>query len=152
MGKHNLPLILKGVYDSQRLNMPKNVELVLLLPPKEKKYIITDSVRLQQVANNLINNSAKFTQQGAITFGFRSDEPGYTIIFVEDTGKGMNAEALEHIVERFYKIDSFTQGAGLGLSICRTIVERLNGTISVQSEEGKGTRFEVRLPDGISEV
>ena len=49
--------------------------------------------------------------------------------------------------ERFYKVDNFTQGAGLGLSICQTIVERLKGTISVTSEVGKGTRFTVRLPN-----
>ena len=53
----------------------------------------------------------------------------------------------EHIFERFYKEDSFTQGAGLGLSICQTIVDRLHGSISVSSELGKGTRFEVVIPD-----
>ena len=61
--------------------------------------------------------------------------------------KGISKEGVRHIFERFYKVDNFTQGAGLGLSICQTIVERLHGTISVTSEEGKGTRFTVRLPD-----
>lgn len=145
--EHNLPLLMKNVYDSQRLNMPAGVELVLQLPAGSKKYVVTDTIRLQQVINNLINNAAKFTTEGAITFGYLEDEPGYTTIFVEDTGKGISKEGLEHIFERFYKVDSFTQGAGLGLSICQTIIERLRGTISVASEENKGTRFTVRIPD-----
>ena len=144
---HNLPLLMKNVYDSQRLNMPPGVQLVLKLPENSKKYLVTDNVRLQQVVNNLINNAVKFTTQGSITFGYTEEEPGYTSLFVEDTGKGISEDGLRHIFERFYKVDSFTQGAGLGLSICQTIVGRLNGTITVASEEGHGTRFTVRLPD-----
>lgn len=146
--EHNLPLLLKTVHDSQRLNMPAGVELVLRMPEGDKKYLTTDNVRLQQVVNNLINNAAKFTSSGYITFGYEEDEdPGYTRIFVEDTGVGISQEGLDHIFERFYKVDNFTQGAGLGLSICQTIVERLKGTITVTSEVGKGTRFTVRLPN-----
>lgn len=146
--EHNLPLLLKTVHDSQRLNMPAGVKLVLRMPPNDKKYLKTDSVRLQQVVNNLINNAAKFTSSGSITFGYEEDEtPGYTRIFVEDTGVGISEEGIRHIFERFYKVDNFTQGAGLGLSICQTIVDRLKGTISVTSEVGKGTRFTVRLPN-----
>lgn len=146
--EHNLPLLLKTVHDSQRLNMPAGVELVLRMPAGDKKYLTTDNVRLQQVVNNLINNAAKFTGSGFITFGYEEDkEPGYTRIFVEDTGVGISEEGIRHIFERFYKVDNFTQGAGLGLSICQTIVERLKGTISVTSEVGKGTCFTVRLPN-----
>ena len=146
--EHNLPLLLKTVHDSQRLNMPPGVELVLRMPESDKKYLTTDNVRLQQVVNNLINNAAKFTSSGFITFGYEDDEvPGYTRICVEDTGVGISEEGIRHIFERFYKVDNFTQGAGLGLSICQTIIERLNGTISVTSEVGKGTRFTVRLPN-----
>lgn len=144
---HNLALLMKNVYDSQRLNMPEGVELILRLPEDSKKYLTTDNVRLQQVVNNLINNAVKFTLCGAITFGYTEDEPGYVSLFVEDTGKGISKEGLAHIFERFYKVDSFTQGAGLGLSICQTIVNRLHGVISVTSEEGKGTCFTVRIPD-----
>ena len=146
--EHNLSLLLKTVHDSQRLNMPPGVELVLRMPESDKKYLTTDNVRLQQVVNNLINNAAKFTSSGFITFGYEDDEdPGYTRIFVEDTGVGISEEGIRHIFERFYKVDNFTQGAGLGLSICQTIIERLNGVISVTSEVGKGTRFTVRLPN-----
>lgn len=144
---HSLFLVLRNVYDSQRLNMPSGVELVLDLPPNDKRYLMTDNVRLQQVVNNLINNAAKFTSSGSITFGYVEDAPGYVSLFVRDTGKGISEEGLSHIFERFYKVDNFTQGAGLGLSICQTIIERLKGTISVTSEVGKGTCFVVRIPD-----
>lgn len=144
---HSLFLVLRNVYDSQRLNMPPGVELVLDIHEDDKKYLTTDNVRLQQVVNNLINNAAKFTTSGSITFGYTEDESGYVELFVRDTGKGISEKGLSHIFERFYKEDNFTQGAGLGLSICQTIVERLNGTISVTSEEGKGTCFVVRIPD-----
>lgn len=145
--QHNLSLLLKTVCDSQQLNMPEGVELVLRMPEDDKKYLLTDNVRLQQVVNNLINNAAKFTTNGSITFGYEMNEPGYTDLFVEDTGMGISEEGVKHIFERFFKVDNFTQGAGLGLSICQTIVGRLRGTISVVSKVGKGTRFTVRLPD-----
>lgn len=144
---HNLTFVMQQVYDSQQLSMPDGVELRTELPEGEGKNIITYSVRLKQVVNNLINNAKKFTTQGSITFGYHVTEPDYTTIFVQDTGCGISEEGLKHIFERFYKVDSFTQGAGLGLSICQTIVDRLHGTITVSSEVGKGTRFEVRVPD-----
>ena len=143
---YNLMFVMQQIYDSQRLSMPPGVELVMKLP-EESKSIVTDSVRLKQVINNFINNAKKFTTQGSITFGFLTEEPGYTVFFVEDTGSGISEENQRRIFERFYKVDSFTQGAGLGLSICQTIVERFRGEINVSSELGKGTRFTVRVPD-----
>ena len=145
---HSLPLLLKTVYDSQQLNMPDGVELKLDMPENENKCLVTDSIRLQQVINNLINNATKFTLSGSVTVGYEEEEgSGYTRIFVEDTGVGISEDSLKHIFERFYKVDNFTQGAGLGLSICQTIVERLHGEIHVTSELGKGTCFTVRIPN-----
>lgn len=144
---YNLTFVMQQIYDSQRLSMPCGVDLVMKLPEGESKSIVTDSVRLKQVINNFINNAKKFTTQGAITFGYETEDPGYTVFFVEDTGSGISEENQRRIFERFYKVDSFTQGAGLGLSICQTIVERFRGEINVSSELGKGTRFTVRVPD-----
>lgn len=144
---YDLKFVMQQIYDSQRLSMPDGVELVVQVPDGEGKSIVTDSVRLKQVINNFINNAKKFTTHGSITFGYEADEPGFTSFFVEDTGSGISEENQQHIFERFYKVDSFTQGAGLGLSICQTIVERFGGKISVSSELGQGTRFTVRVPD-----
>ena len=149
LSSYNLTFIMQQVYDSQRLSMPQGVELRTDFPEGTGKDIVTDSVRLKQVVNNLINNARKFTAKGSITLGYSMEEPGYTTVFVEDTGAGISDEDQKHIFERFYKADSFTQGAGLGLSICQTIVERLHGTITVTSKLGRGTRFEVRLSDDV---
>lgn len=149
LSSYNLTFIMQQVYDSQRLSMPQGVELRTDFPEGTGKDIVTDSVRLKQVVNNLINNARKFTAKGSITLGYSMEEPEYTTVFVEDTGAGISDEDQKHIFERFYKADSFTQGAGLGLSICQTIVERLHGTITVTSKLGRGTRFEVRLSDDV---
>lgn len=148
--KYNLTTIMKDIRASQSLNMPSTVDLILKLPDKEK-YMNTDSIRLQQVINNLINNAVKFTTNGSITFGYEDHSDGYITFFVEDTGKGISKESCKHIFERFFKEDNFVQGAGLGLSICETIVQKLGGTISVTSELNKGSRFVVVLPDNIKD-
>lgn len=144
-----LPIVFQEIYDSQRLNMPMGVELIKEIPQNSERTIITDSVRLKQVINNLINNAVKFTSKGSITFGYTEDESDFTTFFVQDTGTGISKEDLNRIFERFYKVDSFTQGAGLGLSISQTIVSRLRGTITVTSELGKGTHFIVRVPNTV---
>ncbi len=146
LSSYYLPLVIQEIYDSQKLSMPEGVELIQFVPENSERTIITDSVRLKQVLNNLINNAVKFTSKGTITFGYTEEEPNYTTFFVKDTGTGISAENLTRIFERFYKVDSFTQGAGLGLSISQTIISRLKGTIHVTSEEGKGTCFTVRIP------
>ncbi|MDR1004579.1 MAG: histidine kinase [Prevotellaceae bacterium] len=143
----NLSFIMQQIYDSQRFTMPEGVELLIDLPEGDGKSIQTDVVRLKQVINNFINNAKKFTSKGYIKIGYTTERSGWTTFFVEDTGLGISEENQKRIFERFYKVDSFTQGAGLGLSICQTIVERFNGKMEVSSELGKGTRFIIRIPD-----
>ena len=67
-------------------------------------------------------------------------------VFVADTGCGIPSDQYKKVFERFYKINSFVQGAGLGLSVCKTIVEGLGGTINVYSQLKEGSRFSVILP------
>ena len=145
-GEHSLHALLTDIYQAQRLCMPEGVRLRLDMPQADTP-IVTDASRLKQVVNNLINNAAKFTDNGRLTFGFRSPQGCEKVeLFVHDTGKGIAQEHLDRIFERFYKADSFVKGVGLGLSICRTITEYLGGAISVESESGKGTRFTIQHP------
>jgi signal transduction histidine kinase/ABC-type uncharacterized transport system substrate-binding protein len=143
---YELAPIMKEIYESQRYTMPAGVGLILDIPENSTLAIDTDVIRLKQVILNFINNAKKFTKNGNITFGYL-EEPNYTSFFVEDTGIGLSEEDQRRIFERFYKVDSFTQGAGLGLSICQTITDRFKGTISVLSAPKKGTRFTVRVPN-----
>ena len=145
-GDQSLHTLLSDIYQSQLLTMPPQVELRLELPQADTT-IRTDASRLKQVINNLINNAAKFTDRGSITFGYRTDEgAGEVELFVRDTGKGISQEHVGRIFERFYKTDSNAKGVGLGLSICRTIIEILGGDISVVSAPGKGTCFKIVHP------
>lgn len=146
---YSLHSIVEEVMKSQKVNMNKDVELICKMPSeiKDMKEVHIDSLRLRQVLHNLINNSKKFTESGSITLGceYTAGNQNY-VLYVEDTGIGMSEEQRLNVFQRFYKADSFSQGAGLGLSICQTIVKRMGGYISVSSEEGKGSRFEVILP------
>lgn len=107
--------------------------------------IHTEKNRLMQVLNNLLNNAAKFTSKGNITFGY--ELRGRQLYFyVTDTGCGIPADKVDSIFGRFVKLNSFAQGTGLGLSICQTIVEHMGGHIGVNSEEGKGSTFWFTIP------
>ena len=139
--------LLKEVYDQQsREERQEGVEMFLELPNDVDLCIRTDVSRLQQILVNLINNARKFTLKGRITIGCREGEADAIIIYVEDTGKGIPQASLPYIYDRFYKVDEYIQGAGLGLSIVHTLVKLLQGKITVTSKEGEGTRFEVTLP------
>lgn len=109
--------------------------------------IDVDKDRLVQVLTNFLNNASKFTEKGFIKLGYKclKDEEK-VCIYVQDTGRGIPREERQIIFSRFYKQNEFSQGAGLGLSICKVIVEKLGGKIELKSEVGKGSCFMVILP------
>ena len=105
-----------------------------------------DRNRLVQVMMNLMNNAVKFTGEGSIEFGFDVREDGFLHFYVTDTGCGIPEERLEEIFGNFVKLNSFVQGTGLGLTICRAIVERMGGKIGAVSRLGHGSTFWFTLP------
>ena len=105
----------------------------------------TDRNRLSQLLINLLTNASKFTHQGSIRFGYKV-RGSQLYFYVTDTGCGISADGQQHVFERFVKLNTFKQGTGLGLPICKSIVEHLGGEIGVESEEGKGTTFWFTLP------
>ena len=109
----------------------------------------TDANRLIQVFSNLISNALKHTFQGSISYGYKIIDDGQQIeMFVSDTGSGIAKADLEHIFETYVSRDAETtkNGYGLGLPLCKIIVEKLGGTLSVESEEGKGSIFTFVMP------
>ena len=109
----------------------------------------TDANRLTQVFSNLISNALKHTSVGKIAYGYKILNEGTMIeFFVEDTGAGIKQEDIEHIFETYVSRDAETtkNGYGLGLPLCKIIVEKLGGKISVESEVGKGTIFRFSMP------
>ena len=142
--------LLKEVYEQQSTEIrQEGVEMRLELPADETLCIRTDVSRLQQILVNLIGNARKFTLKGHIAIGCREESSDAVVVYVEDTGKGIPQASLPYIYDRFYKVDEYIQGAGLGLSIVQALVKLLQGKITVTSQEGEGTRFEVVLPKQI---
>ena len=92
-----------------------------------------DIGRVQQVMTNFVTNAVKFTKKGHIRLGYRYDRHGL-YVFCEDTGIGIPRDKQEQIFERFVKLDEFVQGTGMGLAICKSIVERCGGEIGVESD------------------
>lgn len=102
----------------------------------------TDKVQLKQVLDNLLSNAVKFTEKGSITLVCEIDEKNENMRFiVEDTGCGIPEEKRNVVFESFEKVDSFIQGIGLGLTICKLISERLGGTVVLDTTHEKGTRM-----------
>ncbi len=139
--------LINNVYITHQMLIPEHLQFLIEEENNVRLQITTDKIRITQVITNLLNNACKFTKEGRITLGYRYvPARGVVEIFVEDTGKGINPEEQKMIFNRFYKQDEFAQGVGLGLSICQSIVDRLNGCIELWSEPGKGSRFTIILP------
>ena len=114
--------------------------------PYEHLYTTIDIGRIQQVLTNFVTNAVKFTMKGHIKVGYRYERHGIHL-YCEDTGSGIPKEKQKIVFDRFVKLDEFVQGTGMGLAICKSIVERLGGEIGVESEgEGKGTTFWAWVP------
>ncbi len=127
-----------------RMKTAEGVELIFE-PGLDACLFHSDRNRLSQLLINLLTNAAKFTAKGSIRFGYRT-EGSRLRFYVSDTGCGIPPEGQRRIFDRFVKLNSFKQGTGLGLPICKSIVEHLGGEIGVKSEEGRGTTFWFTLP------
>jgi signal transduction histidine kinase len=119
----------------------------------EPVFLSTDSYRLKQILNNLVDNAIKFTYKGSITLGYSKTQlEGHDAVrfSVNDTGIGISQQQQKHIFELFRRNtgqqDNLYRGTGIGLSICRRITEGLNGKIAVESTPGKGSVFSVAIP------
>lgn len=123
----------------------KNDVKIIFERPAASLTIVSDSHRLRQLYSNLISNAIKYTEKGAITFGYKLKGDmmeGY----VRDTGSGIPAEKLNNVFGRFEKLDLLKQGFGLGLSICKSILDKMGGEIWVESELGVGSCFYFLIP------
>jgi len=105
----------------------------------------TDKNRLSQVLNNLIGNAIKFTNQGFIRFGYKLTDTNLEFN-VTDTGSGISPDKIRTVFDRFIKGDNFTQGTGLGLPICKSIIEKMGGILSVVSNYEEGSTFTFTIP------
>lgn len=138
--------LLDDVYQTHSLLIRPPLQFLKDFPP-EGVQVNVDPMRLTQVLTNFLNNANKFTKGGSIRLGYCCPSGMSEVhLYVEDTGIGIPHSEQKMIFERFYKRSEFSQGVGLGLSICVLIVEKMGGRIELQSEEGRGSRFTVVLP------
>ena len=138
--------LLDDVYQTHSLLIQPPLQFLKDFPPEDVQ-VNVDPMRLTQVLTNFLNNANKFTKGGSIRLGYCCPSGMSEVhLYVEDTGIGIPHSEQKMIFERFYKRSEFSQGVGLGLSICVLIVEKMGGRIELQSEEGRGSRFTVVLP------
>jgi signal transduction histidine kinase/AmiR/NasT family two-component response regulator len=131
------------------LSAAKDIYLTIKVAPAARGHWRGDPVRVRQVLYNLVGNAVKFTSVGEVRVSV-GVEDGRLVLTVADTGPGIAPENLEKLFEKFVQADSSITreygGSGLGLSICRQLVELMGGSISVQSQVGEGSTFKVILP------
>lgn len=133
-------------YEVAKDNRQQGVE-VLLEPEREYLFIFSNPQRVSQALNNLAHNAAKFTTNGSIRIAYSVLEAENKLeITVTDTGIGIPEEQQDVVFSRFYKANSFTQGTGLGLPISRGIVEKLGGSLRIDSSYTGGCRMVLTLP------
>jgi len=146
----DLEIIRKPVSISSLINDCWNTNRIII--PTHLKFILEqdtpdclvniDYTRTKQVINNFLSNSFKFTADGSITLGWRHRPQSDNIeVYVKDTGIGIEKGKQEKVFERYSKIDEQDKGTGLGLNISKTIIEKQEGFIGVESEFGKGSKF-----------
>ena len=133
----------------QQIRENSQVNFRMSLPASDVS-ICTDSLMVYQIVNNLAFNALKFTEKGFVEMGYQQDGDG-VVLYVKDSGIGISDDAQEKIFERFSQAGGTLKahaqhGAGLGLAICKGLTNLLNGQIWVESKQGKGSTFYVRLP------
>lgn len=143
----NLDQLMSSIKQLFKFRCPETVSLTFTKPDMPVT-MNTDENRLIQVFSNLISNALKHTSKGSITYGYSMINDGKDIrFFVKDTGSGIDPKFIEHIFDAYASKDAEQQkGYGLGLALCKIIVEKMNGTIHVDSEVNQGSTFTFELP------
>lgn len=145
--KKNLPVEFVVGVSGANMNAKNETGSIRVVQPLYNIY--ADPDRLREVVTNLFDNAVKYTDQGKISIGLTGDD-NVVQIYVRDTGKGIPSEDIPHLFQKFYRVDNSDTrtigGTGLGLFICRKIVELYSGRIWVESEQGKGSTFFINLP------
>ena len=129
----------------QEQQQPNTVVPITLHLPQSEMLIHSDRDKLNTIMEHFLQNAIKFTTEGSITMGYDLED-SHVRLWVSDTGKGIAQADQERIFERFVKIDEYVPGTGLGLSVVKSHVQQLGGTVGVESEIGKGSRFWALLP------
>jgi len=153
IGATHVSNMLHDIYHQLKVTIPKEKKVQLQIIPSTRDVqhlVMMDEVKVRQIIINLINNALKFTEQGHVAFGYNLTGRGAIEFFVEDTGIGIDKAYHSLIFERFRQVENNVTvkhgGSGLGLAISKAYVEKMGGSIFLESEKGKGSRFAFRIP------
>ena len=138
--------VLRQVVDSFTGMVDTSQVILAAQFPITELMVTTDIGKVQEIMTNLVQNAVKFTAQGSITVGFDVPQGDKLTLWVLDTGKGISEDDQKRIFERFFKVDEYIPGTGLGLSVAKSHAESLGGSIGVDSILGEGSRFWVEIP------
>ena len=140
---YDLFVELHQIFKKQLIENNKSRVSIVLNSESIDSVVYSDELRLRQIVSNLLNNAAKFTQQGEIEFGFSINENKLKI-YVKDTGDGIEPGIINNVFERFVRTEKLNKkGTGIGLSIVKSLTELLDGSITLNSKLGEGTLFEL---------
>ena len=126
----------------------KNLRFLFETTIESHTYISSDKLKIKQIINNLISNGIKYTLEGSVSFKARMGR-GLLVFDITDTGVGIPKDKLDDVFKPFVRIETYNQfaeGSGYGMSVVKGLVSLMNGEIHIESEVGKGSHFEVRLP------
>ncbi len=128
----------------------KNLDFVYEPDMEEDSFILSDRLKIKQILSNIISNGIKYTLEGSVRFKARTGR-NLLVFDITDTGVGIPPDKLEDVFKPFVRIETYNQfaeGSGYGMSVVKGLVDLLGGEIHIESEVGKGTHFEVRIPVG----
>ena len=138
--------LMRGVMKEAESNLSSKTKIQYDTTLADDFTILTNEYMLKIIVNALVDNATKNTPKGTIVLRATKPSDDELDLIVEDTGCGIPAAEAEHIFERFVKLDTFKQGIGLGLPLCRMLIEKLGGTVRLDTTYTQGARFVVTLP------
>ena len=138
--------LMRGVMKEAESNLSSKTKIQYDTTLADDFTILSNEYMLKIIVNSLVDNAAKNTPKGTITLKATMPSDDELDLIVEDTGCGIPAAEAEHIFERFVKLDTFKEGIGLGLPLCRMLIEKLGGTVRLDTSYTQGARFVVTLP------
>jgi len=157
--RYSLKKVLSSIEQNLRFKAGnKNLQTVVEVSPDLPEEVVGDELRVNQILTNLLSNAVKYTHQGTVTFAIHGEQAGNTIVLcasVKDTGIGIRKEDAERLFDSFQRLEErknrHIEGTGLGLAITKQLLDFMGGSITVESEYGKGSCFTVRIPQQLPE-
>lgn len=140
----NISELIHTVWTNNRVLCPKNLKLRELQDSDTQLCLYIDPHRIQEVLNNFLSNAFKFTHSGQVIIGWQQVNHEVEL-YVQDNGVGIAPDKLSTVFERYYKTSEVHKGTGMGLNICKTIIEQHNGRVEAKSKLGEGSRFSAFL-------